>query len=84
MSVVPLHAQSVDQLIIDLKEGVAHVYAHPELANEGTVGMYGMVAKIPDNTIVTEFIVGIFSAMYKSDAKSILEWVNLYNNLGYA
>jgi hypothetical protein len=35
--------------------------------------MYGMVAKIPDNTIVNDFIVGIFSALYRRDAKSILE-----------
>jgi hypothetical protein len=73
MSVVPLHAQSVDQLVLDLEEAVATVYAHPELTSQGTVGMYGMVAKIPDNTIVTDFIVGIFSALYKRDAKSILE-----------
>lgn len=73
MSVVPLHSQSVDQLVVDLREGVAHVYAHPELTSQGTVGMYGMVAKIPDNTIVTEFIVGIFSALYKRDSKPILD-----------
>ena len=73
MSVVPLHSQSVDQLVIDLREGVAHVHAHPELTSQGTVGMYGMVAKIPDNTIVTEFIVGIFSALYKRDSKPILD-----------
>jgi hypothetical protein len=75
MSVVPLHAQSVDQLVLDLKDAVANVYAHPELVHGGTVGMYGMVAKIPDNTIVTDFIVGMFSALYKSDAnlKPILE-----------
>lgn len=73
MSVVPLHAQSVDQLVVDLREGVEYVYAHPELASQGTVGMYGMVAKIPDNTIVTDFIVGIFSALYKRDSKPILD-----------
>jgi hypothetical protein len=73
MSVVPLHAQSVDQLVLDLEEAVATVYAHPELTSQGTVGMYGMVAKIPDNTIVNDFIVGIFSALYRRDAKSILE-----------
>mgnify|MGYP000156144909 CR=1 FL=1 len=73
MSVVPLHAQSVDELVKDLEAAVATVYAHPELTSQGTVGMYGMVAKIPDNTIVTDFIVGIFSALYKRDSKSILE-----------
>jgi len=73
MSVVPLHAQSVDQLVLDLQEAVATVYAHPELTSQGTVGMYGMVAKIPDNTIVTDFIVGVFSSLYKRDSKPILD-----------
>jgi hypothetical protein len=73
MSVVPLHAQNVDQLVADLAEAVQTVLAHPELVNEGTVGMYGMVAKIPDNTIVTDFIIGVFSALYKRDGKPILE-----------
>ena len=73
MSVVPLHAQSVDQLITDLKAAVAEVYAHPELTSQGTVGMYGMVAKIPDNTIVNDFIIGIFSSLYRRDTKPILE-----------
>ena len=73
MSVVPLHGQSVDQLVTDLREGVATVLAHPELTSQGTVGMYGMVAKIPDNTIVTDFIVGIFSALYRPDSKGILD-----------
>lgn len=73
MSVVPLHALSIDQLVVDLEEAVAYVYAHPELTSQGTVGMYGMVSKIPDNTIVTDFIVGVFSALYKRDAKTILD-----------
>ncbi|KAJ1433358.1 sphingosine-1-phosphate lyase-like protein [Ochromonadaceae sp. CCMP2298] len=73
MSVGPLHTQSVDQLIVDMQESVEYVYAHPELTSQGTVGMYGMVAKIPDNTIVTDFILGIFSALYKADSKAIMD-----------
>jgi len=73
MSVSPLHSQSVDQLVADLEESVAYVYDHPELTSQGTVGMYGMVAKIPDGTIVNDFILGLFSSLYRADATTILD-----------
>ena len=41
------------------------VQANPSLAKSGTAGMYGMVGKIPDKAIVSDFVVEFFNQMYK-------------------
>ena len=69
MSILPQHTSSVvDTLIADLKFAVEEVRSHPELKNEGTAGMYGMIAKIPDRTIVDDFLKNFLSAMYTQQA----------------
>ena len=75
LSVMPHHEHVVDQLINDLKKSVAVVLANPALNNTGTTGMYGLVASIPDKTIVQDFIVKFFSALYTADSqeKRIIE-----------
>ncbi len=35
------------------------------LAREGTAAMYGMVASMPDKTIIDDFILEFFSECYK-------------------
>ena len=42
-----------------------------ELLREGTAAMYGMMATIPDKTIISEFVVNFFSELYK---KSLLDY----------
>ena len=37
----------------------------PSLAKSGTAGMYGMVGKIPDKGIVSDFVVEFFNRVYK-------------------
>jgi sphinganine-1-phosphate aldolase len=74
LSVLPQHARTADQFVIDLKNAVAYVRAHPETANQGTTGVYGMVAKVPDKGIITEFISKFFGSLYTLDkGKSVLE-----------
>jgi sphinganine-1-phosphate aldolase len=63
-SVLPQHARVIDQFLADLSKAVDEVAANPNLAKEGSAGVYGMVAAIPDKTIVDTFIVKLFSRLY--------------------
>ena len=74
LSVLPQHARTVDQFLQDLKNSVEYVQAHPECANQGTTGVYGMVAKVPDKGIINDFITKFFSSLYTLEkGNSILE-----------
>ena len=43
-----------------------HLFSENQsLAKEGTAAMYGMVATIPDKTIVADFLIGFFGEVYK-------------------
>jgi len=36
------------------------------LAKEGSAAMYGMIATIPDNAIIGDFLIGMFNELYKT------------------
>ena len=75
MSVMPHHEHVVEKLIQDLKDAVIAVLNNPNLNNTGTTGMYGLVAAIPDKSIVQDFIIKFFCSLYTIDpsSKSIVE-----------
>ncbi len=56
LTITPAHSPIVGQYLADLKECAAYAKAHPELAGEGLAAMYGMCAKIPDPTMVHQFL----------------------------
>ncbi len=58
------NAQSVQVYIDDVREAVAHVRAHPELASEGEAAVYGLMAKVPVKTVVSEAVRGVLEGMY--------------------
>jgi len=64
LSVLPQHARTVDKFLEDLNKSVEYVRAHPECANQGTTGVYGMVAKVPDKGIINDFITKFFGSLY--------------------
>ncbi|GFO12153.1 sphingosine-1-phosphate lyase-like [Plakobranchus ocellatus] len=64
-SVLPHHRVSCDQLIQDFRESVQEAKANPGLSKQGTAGIYGMMAAIPDTVIVEDFIKEFFSEVYK-------------------
>ena len=72
-SIMPHHKASADQFIADMKASVKEVRANPGLAKEGTAGMYGMVAQIPDDGLVSDFLTGLFDKMYTPETSRILE-----------
>jgi sphinganine-1-phosphate aldolase len=64
LSILPQHARTCDLFIKDLEYSVQYVREHPETANQGTTGVYGMVAKVPDKTIIDSFIVKFFGSIF--------------------
>ena len=65
-SILPQHEGVVPTLIKDLSDSVKEVKADPTLSSKGLTGMYGMVAIIPDKTIVDDFLVKFFSTLYST------------------
>ena len=58
------HARTVDLFLKDLEHAVNYVKEHPESANQGTTGVYGMVAKVPDKSIIDSFIIKFFGSIF--------------------
>jgi glutamate/tyrosine decarboxylase-like PLP-dependent enzyme len=54
----------VDKYLADLRDAVAHVKAHPELASEGEAAMYGMMAKVPVRGLVGRQVLEVMEQMY--------------------
>ncbi len=75
-SILPQHDGVVPTLISDLAASVKEVQADPSLASKGSTGVYGMVAAIPDKSIVDEFLVKFFSTMYTVEHPGIIESYN--------
>eukprot|EP00912_Choanoflagellata_sp_UC4_P000890 UC4_evm3s547 len=71
-SIMPHHKDSADRFIADMAVSVKEVRANPGLAKEGTAGMYGMVAQIPDEGLVTDFLTGLFDKMYTPESSRIM------------
>lgn len=70
LSLMPNHAKIAAKFIVDLKASVAVVRADPSLNAKGTAAMYGLVAKIPDNAIVSDFLNTFLSTIYDRDRDS--------------
>lgn len=56
LTVTPAHEPVLEIFLKHLSESVEHVKAHPELSGQGKAAMYGMMAKIPDPRMVTQFL----------------------------
>jgi sphinganine-1-phosphate aldolase len=64
LTVMPAHNDSKEDFINDIKEGIAHVKAHPELAQSGNAAMYGMMAKIPMRGLVKKSVEKVMEGMW--------------------
>lgn len=58
LMITPAHATIVEPYLNDLRECVAHVTAHPELAAEGNAAAYGMLTRLPPGESTEEFVDG--------------------------
>ncbi len=66
LTITPAHPPIVDKYLADLKASYEHAKAHPELGGEGMAAMYGMVAKIPDPTMVNQFLFQYMDQRYET------------------
>jgi glutamate/tyrosine decarboxylase-like PLP-dependent enzyme len=66
LTITPANAPACAQYLLDLKEAFTHARAHPELAGEGMAAMYGMVAKIPDPSMVNQFLYQYLDQRYET------------------
>ncbi len=69
--VTAAHEKVVDLYIDDLKNSVAYVKEHPELASQGEAATYGMIAHIPLKGMVRKTVLDMFANSYKLSAKEI-------------
>lgn len=66
---MPVHATVKDKFLKDLKESVKEVYDHPELQSKGSAALYGMVAKVPTDDLVEEYLNALFRNLFKATPK---------------
>ncbi|WP_332650442.1 pyridoxal phosphate-dependent decarboxylase family protein [Lysinibacillus sp. 54212] len=55
--ITPAHLHVADAFILDLKESVQFALDNPNLAQEGTAAMYGMIGQMPDKSKIHDFII---------------------------
>jgi sphinganine-1-phosphate aldolase len=65
LSVMPQHEGIADELVKTINEAVADVKANPNKYETGTKALYGMMAKIPDEVLVEEFMHFFMDEVYK-------------------
>jgi len=53
----------------DMKAAISEILADPKLNKGGTAQMYGMVASVPDASLVEDFIVAYLSDTYTLKSK---------------
>jgi sphinganine-1-phosphate aldolase len=66
LTITPAHTPIVEKYLSDLIEARDYAKAHPELAGEGMAAMYGMVASIPDPTMVHQFLYQYMDQRYET------------------
>ncbi len=66
LTITPANEPALSQYLADLKDAHDTARAHPELAGEGMAAMYGMVAKIPDPTMVHQFLYQYMDQRYET------------------
>jgi len=69
LTVMPIHATSVDEFLADLAECVQIVRENPELAKTGDAAMYGMMAKVPVRGLVKKTVESVMEGMWGPEGK---------------
>jgi sphinganine-1-phosphate aldolase len=67
-SLMPSHGKFVEDLLQNLAASVQAIRDDPSLTSQGTAAMYGMVAKIPDGSIVESFLTQLTHKLYSRPA----------------
>ncbi len=64
--VIPFQYKVVDEFLSDLDWAIEYTKEHPEMANEGTAGMYGMMAQFDDREKIEDLVLNFLADQYKS------------------
>lgn len=62
--IMPVHEQIVDKYLADLRESVTFARANPQLAQEGTAVMYGLISKSPIRGLVRDAVLQTMQQLY--------------------
>lgn len=65
LTVMPQHAATRDQFVTDLKWAIEQVKQDPAKYAKGAAAMYGLLAKIPDDAVIDEFLLSFMGHIYK-------------------
>ncbi|MBK9572792.1 MAG: aspartate aminotransferase family protein [Rhodoferax sp.] len=65
------HLPVVDDYLRDLRQAVATVKAHPELAKAGSAATYGLMSHIPLRGMVHQRVLDMFAQMYKAGGQEL-------------
>lgn len=65
------HLDVMDDYLRDLKEAVATVKAHPELARAGSAATYGLMSHIPLRGMVRQKVLDLFAQMYRAGGQDL-------------
>jgi sphinganine-1-phosphate aldolase len=64
LTIMPIHANTVEDFLTDLAECVQIVRDNPELAKSGDAAMYGMMAKVPVRGLVKKTVESVMEGMW--------------------
>jgi sphinganine-1-phosphate aldolase len=67
--VTPLHAEVVDNYLEDLRTSVAEVRKNPDLAEQGSAALYGMIANVPMRGIIRNNVMKMMMEMYGPEGR---------------
>ncbi len=70
LMVTPAHTRHVETFLADLKNSVATVRDNPALSTEGMAAMYGMMAKVPDPSMIDQFLYQHMDERYSTAPKN--------------
>jgi len=65
LMVTPAHTTIIPQFLKDMKEAVEYVKSHPESSTQGMAAMYGMMAKVPDPSMIDQFLYQFMDDRYR-------------------
>lgn len=67
LMITPAHTPHIEAFLKDLKECMAIVKGNPALSSEGMAAMYGMAAKVPDPSMVDQFLYRFMDERYSTE-----------------
>ncbi len=68
LMVTPAHTTIIPQFLKDMKDSVEYVKTHPECSTQGMAAMYGMMAKVPDPSMVDQYLYQFMDERYRPNA----------------